>query len=116
MFGTSTEISTQKFPGGPVVKTQCLHCCGLGGLGSVPGRGTKILQVVWHGKNKTNEKQSTVVLLYGGQELLPGIGTVNASPLHLSLKTAFWLIKRFTRNSVIISGVIIPVLGTARSN
>ena len=55
MFGTSTEISTQKFPGGPVVKTQYLHCCGLGGLGSVPGRGTKILQVVWHGKNKTNK-------------------------------------------------------------
>ena len=65
---------------------------------------------------QTNEKQSTVVLLYGGQELLPGMGTVNASPLHLSLKPSFWLIKRFTRNSVIISGVIIPVLGTARSN
>ena len=122
MFGTSTEISTQKFPGGPVVMTQCFHCFGLGGLRSISGRRTKILQVVWHGKNKTNkqknsnQKQPTVVLLYGGQELLPGMGTVNASPLHLSLKPSFWLIKRFTRNSFIISGVIIPVVGIARSN
>ena len=50
----------------------------------------------------SNQKQPPVVLLYGGQELLPGMGTVNASPLHFSLKPSFWLIKRFTRNSVII--------------
>ena len=105
-----------------MVMTQCFHCFGLGGLRSISGRRTKILQVVWHGKNKTNkqknsnQKQPTVVLLYGGQELLPGMGTVNASPLHLSLKPSFWLVKRFTRNSFIISGVIIPVVGIARSN
>ena len=37
----------------------------------------------------SNQKQPTVVLLYGGQELLPGMGNVNASPLHLSLKPSF---------------------------
>ena len=37
----------REFPGGPVVRTQCFHCCG---LGSIPGRGTKIPQDVWHGQ------------------------------------------------------------------
>ena len=40
-----SKIITGKYPGGPVVRTQCFHCWG---LGSIPGEGTKILQVVWH--------------------------------------------------------------------
>ena len=35
----------REFPGGPVVRTWCFHCQG---LGSIPGWGTKIPQ----GKNK----------------------------------------------------------------
>ena len=31
-----------------MVRTLCFHC---GGPGSVPGQGTKSLQVVWHAKN-----------------------------------------------------------------
>ena len=34
-----------EFPSGPVAKTWHFHC---GGLGSIPGWGTKILQAVWH--------------------------------------------------------------------
>ena len=32
-------MSPQEFPGGPVVRTQCVHCYG---MGSIPGQGTKI--------------------------------------------------------------------------
>ena len=41
---------SREFPGSPVVRTWSFHCQG---LGSVPGQGTKILQAMWHGKNKT---------------------------------------------------------------
>ena len=33
------KSSSWEFPGGPVVRTRCSHCQG---LGSIPGRGTKI--------------------------------------------------------------------------
>ena len=36
-----------RFPGGPVVRTQCSHCQG---LGSIPGQGTKTLQARQHGQ------------------------------------------------------------------
>ena len=42
------------FPGGPVVRTQCFHC---GGLGSIPGWGTKILQAVQHNRNRKEKKR-----------------------------------------------------------
>ena len=32
---------SQEYPGGPVVRTQGFHCCG---LGSIPGQGTKTSQ------------------------------------------------------------------------
>ena len=35
------------FCGGPVVRTLCFHCRG---MGSIPGWGTKILHVMWHGQ------------------------------------------------------------------
>ena len=35
------RIIVWEFPGGPVVRTQCFHYCG---LGSIPGQGTKIPQ------------------------------------------------------------------------
>ena len=48
-----------EFPGSPAVRTRRFHC---GGLGSIPGRGTKILQAVQCGqKNKKNKKVVTVV-------------------------------------------------------
>ena len=39
----------QDFPGGPVVRTLCFHCRG---MGSIPGWGIKILQAMWCGQNK----------------------------------------------------------------
>ena len=42
-----------KFPGGPVVRTQCFHCRGLSLIAS---RGTKILQAVQHVKKKKKKK------------------------------------------------------------
>ena len=41
-------------PGGPVVGTQRFHCHG---PGSIPGQGTKILQVTWHGQKKKKKKK-----------------------------------------------------------
>ena len=47
----------REFPCGPVVRTWCFHCCG---LGSIPCQGTNILQVTWlYLKRVTNS-----VLLY----------------------------------------------------
>ena len=46
------ENKLWEFLGSPVVKTQCFHCWG---LGSIPGRGTKTLYVVWHGPKQTNK-------------------------------------------------------------
>ena len=41
-----TWLTDFHFTGGPVVGTWCFHYCG---LDSIPGWGTKILQVIWHG-------------------------------------------------------------------
>ena len=38
-----------EFLDGPVVRTQCFHCRD---LGSIPGQGTKIPQVMWHSQKK----------------------------------------------------------------
>ena len=38
-----------EFPGSPVVKIQCFHCCG---LGSAPGEGIKIPQALLGEKEK----------------------------------------------------------------
>ena len=43
-----------KFPGGPMIRTWCFHCCG---PGSIPGQGTKILQAAQSGQNKQKTKQ-----------------------------------------------------------
>ena len=39
--------SLWEFPGGPVVKTQCFRCSG---LGLIPGEGMKILQATQRGQ------------------------------------------------------------------
>ena len=41
------KIQAWEFPGSPVVRTCCFHC---GGLGSIPGQGTKIPQATRHGQ------------------------------------------------------------------
>ena len=41
--------SCREFPGCPVVRTWCFHCCG---PGSIPGRGTKIPQATQCGQKK----------------------------------------------------------------
>ena len=43
-----------ELPGGPVVRSQCSHSCG---LGSIPGWGTKITQASWRGKKKKKERK-----------------------------------------------------------
>ena len=53
-----TEIyRTWEFPGGPMVRTQPFHGCG---PGSIPGRGTKILQAAAKKKIATREKQQII--------------------------------------------------------
>ena len=52
-----TEIHRES-PGGPVVRTQRFHCCG---PGSVPGRGTKILQALQRGRKREREIHSLVL-------------------------------------------------------
>ena len=39
----------REVPGGPVVKTLCLHCRG---TSSIPGWGTTISHATWHGQGK----------------------------------------------------------------
>ena len=46
------KISKRDFPGGPVVKTPCFHW----GVGSIPGRGTKIPHATRHGQEKKKKK------------------------------------------------------------
>ena len=46
----------QKFPGGPVVRTQNFNCRG---PGSIPGRGTEIPLATRSDKKQTNKKQTT---------------------------------------------------------
>ena len=44
-----------ELPGGPVVRSQCSHSCG---LGSIPGWGTKITQASWRGKKKKKKEKN----------------------------------------------------------
>ena len=46
--------TSQDFPGGPVVKTPCFQCRG---MGSIPGQGTKIPQAVWPKKKKKRKEK-----------------------------------------------------------
>ena len=41
---------SRDFPGGPVIS----HASNVGGMGSIPNWGTKILHVLWHGKKKVS--------------------------------------------------------------
>ena len=65
-----------EFPGGPVVRTWPFHC---GGPGSVPGRGTKILQASRCSqekrkkKKKKKEKKNTVENCQVYRSPVPGI-------------------------------------------
>ena len=45
-----------EFPGGLVIGIPGFHCCG---LGSVPGRGTEILQAMQCSQKQTNKKPHT---------------------------------------------------------
>ena len=58
----SKGIRSWEFPGGPEVRTRCFHC---GGLGSIPGQGTRISQAARHSQKKTkqNEKKDSEVSL-----------------------------------------------------
>ena len=42
-----------EFPGDPVIRTPCVHCPG---PGSIPGLGTKILQVMQYGQKNKKKK------------------------------------------------------------
>ena len=48
-----------EFPGGLVVRTLRFHCRG---QGSVPGRGTKILQAARHGQKKSKGTRTPVFI------------------------------------------------------
>ena len=49
---TTQHQKTREFPGGPVVRTRCFHCCG---PGSTPGQRTKITQATWYGQKTSLE-------------------------------------------------------------
>ena len=49
----------REFPGSPVVRTQCFHCQG---PGSIPDRGTKILQAVQCGQKRKKKKKKKKVM------------------------------------------------------
>ena len=50
------KYSGWDLPGGPVVKTPCFHCRG---IGSVPGQGTKILHAMWPAHTHTHTHTHT---------------------------------------------------------
>ena len=89
-----------EFPGGPVVKTQYLHCCD---PGSIPGQGTKIPKTVQCSKKKKKNYFALIIEVMGfpgssnGKEsacnagdpsLIPGSGRFpgegNGNPLQYS--------------------------------
>ena len=45
------------FPGGSVVRTPCFQCWDAGGVGSIPGWGTKITHAAQHGQNHQKKKK-----------------------------------------------------------
>ena len=47
------------FPGGPLVKTPCSQCRG---MGSIPGWRTKIPHALWCGQNKQTNKQKLLCI------------------------------------------------------
>ena len=47
-------MTVREFAGGLVVRIPGFHCHG---LGSVPGRGTEILQAAWHGQKKKKKSE-----------------------------------------------------------
>ena len=53
-----------KFPGGPVVQTQCSHCLG---LGLFPGWGTKIPQATKQPRKKESDPELTQILELSGK-------------------------------------------------
>ena len=53
-WGCVIKSQLREFPGGSVVRTPCSHCQG---PGSIPGRGTKILQAAWCKLNKSIKSQ-----------------------------------------------------------
>ena len=63
--GLSSSVCSRsyfrEFPGGPVVRTCHFYC---GGLGSVPGQGTKIPQAMQHGQRK---KAKALSVKYRGE-------------------------------------------------
>ena len=64
MFTVVLKINCRDFSGGPVIKTRTSP---IGGIGSIPGQGTKILHVMWCGqkkKKKINYIPGALSLLY----------------------------------------------------
>ena len=57
------NIHLGESPGSPVVRIPCSHC---GGLGLIPGRGTKILQAAQHGQKKKIHLEDTVRIVTSG--------------------------------------------------
>ena len=49
MFTVVLKINYRDFSGGPVIKTRTSP---VGGIGSIPSQGTKILHVMWRGQKK----------------------------------------------------------------
>ena len=49
------QISKREFPGNPVART---HTFNARGLGSIPGRGTKILQAMWYSQKKKRKTKT----------------------------------------------------------
>ena len=47
------KTNNWEFPGSPVVRTPHFHCQG---WGLIPGWGTKIPQIAWHGQKKKKKK------------------------------------------------------------
>ena len=56
---TNKKVYNWKFPGGPVVRTWCFHCQG---LGSISAQGIKILQASWHSQKKKKKDIISQVL------------------------------------------------------
>ena len=50
-------VILREFPGGPVVRIRHLHC---GGLGSIPGQGTEILQAA---RCSQKERKKVIILM-----------------------------------------------------
>ena len=59
----------REFPGSPVVRTRCFHCCD---SGSIPGWGIKIPQTMWQGQKK-KKKLNLGTLRYGFRRQWIGI-------------------------------------------